>query len=162
LIFSGILADGCTLKVKLLPLEVKQEEEEPTDIRPQSPGLKLKGFATSINNESSLLCRLGAPMKSTSTPVNGQTQSNGHADTRPSSVLHPYEDLLSRAGVDSLDTLRRLIRPKSVKEYVEMLCREYPDEQVLQGLSARWALKERLEEWLGEKEPLRMDWKLQE
>lgn len=150
-------ADGCKLKTRLLP-RVKQEEEEDESMHPDSPELKLKGFAASINKDTSLLSRLGAPIKETPDSVNGEAQSNGSATKLPSKLLAPYEELLSRAGVDSLDTLRKLVRPGTVKEYIEMLCKEYPDEELLQGLTARWALKERLEEWLGEKEPLKMGW----
>lgn len=39
-----------------------------------------------------------------------------------------------------------------------MLCDEFPEEQLLKGLTARWALRERLEEWLGEKSLSNADW----
>jgi hypothetical protein len=155
-----MLADGCKLKTRLLP-RVKQEEEDDVNMHTDSPELKLKGFAASNNKDNSLLSRLGVPIKGASADVNGKDKSNGSATKLPSSstLLAPYKDLLSRAGVDSLDTLRKFVRQGSVKEYIEMLCKEYPNEDLLQGLTARWALKERLEEWLGEKEPLTMDWR---
>lgn len=150
------MADGSTIQVRLIKPE-PEEAEVPVPVK--SPELKLKGFATSNSKETSLLSRLGAPVPSAAT--NGQTRPtkvNGTTSDIPVSVLRPYDDILRRAGVNSLDKLRQLVRPNSVKAYIEMLCKEYPNEELLQGITARWALKDRLEEWLGEKEPLKMDW----
>jgi hypothetical protein len=160
---SGIVADGCKIKAALLSKSVKEEEQDSP--RPTSPGLKLKGFASASNQDASLLSRLGAPIKATLAKTNGAAKANGGTSSTsstssnmPSAILQPYEDLLQRAGVDSLDKLKKLVRPGSFKEYIEMLCKEFPDEELLQGLTARWALKERLEDWLGEKRPLEMEW----
>lgn len=154
---SGIVADGCKIKAALLSKSVKQEEQDSP--RPTSPGLKLKGFASASNQDASLLSRLGAPIKATLAKTNGAAKANGGTSSNmPSAMLQPYEDLLKRAGVDSMDKLKKLVRSGSVKEYIEMLCKEFPDEELLQGLTARWALKERLEDWLGEKRPLEMEW----
>lgn len=153
---DGIIADGCKLKASLLTPKIKQEEQEGAYVQPQSTGLKLKGFATASNNpDDSLLSRLGGPVLHGTVAFDAKSKPNG---ALPSEPLRPYEDLLLRAGVDSIDRLKQLVRPGTIKEYIEMLCREYPDEQLLQGLTARWALKERLEDWLGQKEPLKLEW----
>jgi hypothetical protein len=150
------VADGSTIQVK----HVKSQAEDAEVSEPvKSPELKLKGFATSNPKDSSLLSRLGAPVPPAKT--NGlarAAKANGSTANLPISLLRPYDDLLRRAGVTSLDKLGELVRPNSIKAYIEMLCKEYPNEEVLQGVTARWALKDRLEEWLGEKEPLQMDW----
>lgn len=149
------MADGCKLKASLLTSSVKQEEQDTPEPQPEAKGLKLKGFASANNQDNSLLSRLGAPIKQSNAAVNGKDKPNGRL---PEALLRPYDDLLRRAGVESLSRLKQLIRPGTVKEYVELLCKEFPDEDLLRGLTAQWALKERLEEWLGEKEPLKLDW----
>lgn len=163
--FSGQVADGNILHVSLAGnalestyMEATNEEIPPQPASPKAePELKLKGFASSNNKDSSLLSRLGAPIKPSS-KANGVEKTNGSSTSKLPSLLQPYDDLLLRAGVDSLDKLKRLVRPGTVKEYIEMLCEEFPKEELLNGLTARWALKERLEEWLGEKESLKLDW----
>lgn len=74
-------------------------------------------------------------------------------DGLPEDMLKPYTSLLQRAGVDSLSTLRKLVRPGSVKEYIDELAKEYPDEDLLRGFTAKWALRDRLEDWLDVKAP---------
>lgn len=116
------------------------------------------------NSDRSLLSRLsGVPASATDAPKsakgrNKQINGNGAADDISSRVLAPFDGLLKRAGVDSLATLRKLVRPGTVREYVEMLSQEYPNEPLLDGLTAKWALRERLEEWLGEKQQSTLEW----
>lgn len=134
-----------------------------TVIRPASPATAQQAEAKA---ERSLLSRLAPPpttkkgknAKSAATAIppaeaspktakktNGAASSSAHA---PAGLLYPYEDLLLKAGIDSLVTLRKFVRPNTVEEYVKMLARQFPDEDLLKGLTQQWALKERLEEWL--------------
>lgn len=156
-----MLADGEYLHVTLLK-DQEQDKPDASSASAESPELKLKGFASSNSKAGSLLSRLGAPVKPVTGLSNGKRRPNDVSLDYTKSLLHPYGNLLAKAGVDSVDTLRRLVRPGTVKEYIEMLCKEYPDEKLLEGLTARWALKERLEEWLGEKEALKMAWEQEE
>lgn len=80
-------------------------------------------------------------------------RSNGAASDLSDDLLSPYTSLLNRAGVDSLPTLRKLLRRGSVKEYIDDLAKEYPDEELLRGFTAKWSLKDRLEDWLDVKRP---------
>jgi len=125
------------------------------------------GLVLSVINpdpKPSLLERLGAKRREES-----QKKGNGHVglfgnltppprSTLPADLLHPYTNLLHKAGIDSLDSLRLLVRSKTVKEYVDALADKYPQEKLLDGFTARWALRERLEEWLGVKKEDTVDW----
>lgn len=116
--------------------------------------------------DRSLFSRLGIRVNETDDNKSGKVrgkQTNGNAsvsDSRdlPSELLSPYTDLLKRAGVDSLSALQSLVRPTSVPQYVELLGNQYPDEKLLKGMTAKWALRERLEEWLGDSQPSKLDW----
>lgn len=131
---SGIDADGHILSVRVI--------RHPEDIAPASTPA-----------EGSLLSRIAGE----SAHVNGArtaepAQATASAsDSVPVSLLQPFDSLLRRAGVYDLATLRKLVRPGKSKEYVEMLAAEFPEEESLRGLTGKWALRERLEEWLGEK-----------
>lgn len=132
--YSGIDADGHILSVRVI--------RHPEDIAPASTPA-----------EGSLLSRIAGESAhtngtGTAAPASATVAAN---DGLPVSLLQPFDSLLLRAGVSDLATLRKLVRPGKAKEYVEMLAAEFPEEDSLRGLTGKWALRERLEEWLGDK-----------
>lgn len=101
---------------------------------------------------ATLLSRIGGPALRS---VNGKT-ANTPIKPKGPSYLEPFGQLLLQAGIKDIDHLRKLVRKSTVAEYAELLIREYgqqPEfaELGLQGATGRWALRERLEEWLGVK-----------
>jgi hypothetical protein len=105
---------------------------------------------------ASLLSRISGPVPVSAKAVNGKKEAR--QKIKAPSSLEPFIDLLSRAGVKDIETLRKLVRKSTIPEYVEMLAKEYPDEELLKGLTGKWALRERLEDWLGVKEKSNFDW----
>lgn len=108
------------------------------------------------SSAASLLSRLSGPAPpATANTKKAKAQANG---SLPVDLLSPYTELLEKAGIRSLPALKKVLRPTSIPAYVEMLSDKYPNEELLSGLTAKWALRERLEEWLGEKKESRIDW----
>jgi hypothetical protein len=105
---------------------------------------------------ASLLSRISGPVPVSAKAVNGKKEAR--QKIKAPSSLEPFTDLLLRAGVKDIETLRKLVRKSTIPEYVELLAKEYPEEELLQGLTRKWALRERLEDWLGVKEKSNFDW----
>lgn len=165
-------ADGAIIDVSLVkkPVPVKEQSPIPQDL----PGEELSPAVVAPppiveavpvpeaepepvltpTSAASLLSRIGGPAPTAK--VNGKKEARSKA-SKPAS-LEPYTELLNKAGVKDIDYLRKLVRKSTVTEYVEMLAREYPDEVLLKGLTGMWALRERLEEWLGVKERSTFNW----
>ena len=165
---SGVNADGRIVSASHVPLSIPIKGMSES----QKSAVTLGPTSTRAKAEPSLLSRLGIKVAQTNgelekrdtdkgkKAVTPTVRSNGDRDAQlPSShqigsssdLLEPYQGLLRKAGVDSIITLRRLVRPGTIREYVDMLSVEYPDEQLLNGLTGKWALRERLEEWLRDK-----------
>lgn len=166
-------ADGAIIDVSLVKKPVPVKEQSP--IPQELPGEELSPAVAAPpaiveaepapeaepepvptpTSAASLLSRIGGPAP-TAKAVNGKKEARSKA-SKPAS-LEPYTELLNKAGVKDVDHLRKLVRKSTVTEYVEMLAKEYPDEELLEGLTGMWALRERLEEWLGVKEKSTFDW----
>ena len=172
-------ADGRIVSASHIP------RKKGLQIKSLSNGKKAAGQkttdTTTEKSEPSLLSRLGITVNHLNADehddkANGKSRQtkatsargdgNGHLTppprkddaTPPFALLAPYDTLLQKAGVASVSTLRRLVRPETIKEYIEMLAENNPDEELLRGLTAKWALRERLEQLLGENNESTTDW----
>lgn len=154
-------ADGQILKANIVRSGLRIKGADQTNKAPSVVETPTTALAEP-SSAASLLSRLSGPAPSSSTtPTTANTKKakaqQAHGSL-PTDLLSPYTELLEKAGIRSLTALKKVLRPTSIPAYVEMLAEKYPNEELLSGLTAKWALRERLEECLGEKKESRIEW----